>query len=367
MCQGFRGGAKGFWILFLVLAAASRDVSALAATGRARSKDSSSQTNRLLILGLGRVGLECGLRAADADSTPCSFDQVMGTVRSSRAEEEDLGDPIVRIPFENLEDPIKEASHILWTIPLSKENNETLEDVLQLLQSTNEHLAWIGMISTTGIYGNHNGAWVTEDSPLLCTRESNADLYRSVEQRFAAMGGQIFRCAGIYDATRSALHTVYEAGTRPVTNERSTDRNDESITNRIHSQDIARAIVLSMSRPTRNTFVYNLADDEPAPRSLVLDYAADLLESIGVPLVGPPTGSPSENNAGFVKSTQRPLTKRERRRQADRKLVSNSRMKDELLGPSGLAFPTYREGLQAILKDPTTPWQQTQAKRVTKT
>ncbi len=307
------------------------------------SSTSNSNPKQLLILGLGRVGLECGLLAEHC------FDHVMGTVRSWPPECD--MDGIERIPLSTIEQHWCEASHVLWTIPLPKEKDERLEQILTLLQTKNEHLEWIGMVSTTGIYGNHDGNWVTEDSPLLCTSESNADLYRNVEQLFANVGGQIFRCAGIYDSTRSALHTVYKSGTRPKPIDND---DDESITNRIHSYDIAKAILASMKLPIndkRQSRIYNLADDEPANRWVVLNYAADLLESIGIRL------DPFIVKTLDTDDTSQRPTKRERRRQSDRKLVSNQRMKVELLNSEDLTYPTYREGLRVILQeDSNAPW-----------
>lgn len=106
-----------------------------------------------------------------------------------------------------------------------------------------------------------------------------------------------------------------------------------------------------MRSPSRTPQIYNLADDEPAPRADVMEYAADLLASIGVTL------EQAKQLKNGETAEPPPSTKRERRRQTDRKLVSNERMKKELLGPNGLTYSTYKEGLEAILKDPTTPWQ----------
>jgi hypothetical protein len=172
---------------------------------------------------------------------------------------------------------------------------------------------------------------------------------------------------------------------------------EEAPTNRIHTNDIARAIVASMTLPygppdstddkdeeemdiiTTTTSssgrIYNLADDDPAPRSVVLAYAADLLESIGqlrlrtdpaessssssttMTDAPPPTPTTTTGSLTTTGSTMMTTT-RERRRQTDRKLVSNRRMKQELVPE--FTYPSYREGLKAILMDPNTPWQQQQ-------
>jgi nucleoside-diphosphate-sugar epimerase len=295
---------------------------------------------------------------------------------------------------------LAEASHVLMSIPLPKQRDETLEQILQELQeqqsssrnSQTTVLQWVGIVSTTGVYGNHDGAWVTEDSELLCPPESNAHLYRGLEEdQLNDLDGDdsssscgcsvsIFRCSGIYDATRSALHTVYKRKQKGLLQEEAIRPSDggssttttasTSITNRVHSQDIARAIVACMTRnkndkdndnddnPSprrRRGRIYNLADDLPAPREEVMRHAADLLESVGVSLVPPEAAAPPTIPQA-PSSTSTTTTVRERRRQTDRKLVSNQRMKDELLPDHRLLYPTYREGLQAILMEPNTPW-----------
>jgi hypothetical protein len=356
-----------------------------------QSTPTPSTPTKLLILGLGRVGLECAKLAVP------HLDQVVGTVRRlpvpSSNDNDDDG--IERIPFElsSIRPHLAEASHVLMSIPLPKQRDETLERVLQELQehsssrnSPTAVLQWVGIVSTTGVYGNHDGAWVTEDSELLCPPESNAHLYRGLEedqQNDVAGDGSssscavsVFRCSGIYDATRSALHTVYKRKQKGLPQEaiRASDAStttttaSTSITNRVHSQDIARAIVSCMTRnkndadnddnpsPLGRGRIYNLADDLPAPREEVMRHAADLLEAVGVSLVPPPEAAAAAIPQATSSSSSSITTVRERRRQTDRKLVSNQRMKDELLPDHSLLYPTYRQGLQAILMEPNTPW-----------
>lgn len=297
-----------------------------------------TEKKRLLILGLGRVGLDC----AKVAST--QFDRILGTV-TSPSQSDFPQDGIERIPFrlENIVDQLEVASHVLWTIPLDREDLVVRHVLNELQRSCSKRNKWLGLVSTSGVYGNHNGAWVSEDSPTLCEAGTSADFYRQVEQDLAHLGCQVFRCAGIYDSTKSALHTVYKNGKPTLL---AASMASEGKVSRIHSYDVARAIASSMAQQYGHFRVFNLADDEPTSRSHVMTYAAELLESIGVPL-------------SHAEVENAPTTKRARRRQAERKLVSNERMKEELLGmlkPPGLVYPTYREGLQKILYDPTTPW-----------
>ena len=275
----------------------------------------SSNDKDLLIIGLGRCGLQVAKQALP------HFRHVYGTIRTPIDSSDQDG--VHRIPMEAVPSILPTCSHALLTLPPTSQHT-----VLWPLLSS---LPWIGLISTTSVYGNHNGGWVTEGSPCH-NRESP---YLSWEQSWPQ--ARIFRCAGIYSADRSALHTVWQQGL-------SIDNNDTtSPTSRIHVDDLARAIVASMMQsPSSPHRIYNLADDCPAPRSTVMQYAAELLQNqVGVSIP-------------VAEKSSTPTTTRTRRRLTDRKQVDNTRMKQELL--SVLWYPTYREGLQAIVQDRTNPW-----------
>ena len=325
---------------------------------------------KLLILGLGRVGYECGQLALQKD-----FDSVVGTVRSSPSSAETTKkDGIKRIIFDinNIQEELKDSTHVLWTIPLPRQAQATnipkrddqsnakssppspmfqLQEAIQAVRTAstttedgnNSNKLWTGFVSTTGVYGNHDGASVTEESECLTT--GNAQSYLELESNFQ----YVFRCAGIYDSSRSALHTLYKNGHSTIS---STTPN---VTNRIHSLDIARAVLAAMALKQQqqphpaesaspHTRTYNLADDLPATRNEVFDYASMLFTAAGVKILQTIGDSGSQKRSSV----------RARRRQSERKLVSNQRMKDELI-PT-LQYPTYKEGLGAILQDPETPW-----------
>ena len=379
-----------------------------------------NQKQKLLILGLGRVGLDVAKAAiahhnveTSSSSSSPSVLEVVGTVRRPLDEEEKKNkyneDGIDRISFDpvsiqkHLSPPpdsdVTPVTHILFTIPLQRKEDPIQENILDQVQKwwttrtdddnddNNNSNKILGFLSTTGVYGDHNGAVVTEDSPLLCQPESNANLYRQLEEDWINVAKNstntgdhdncrrflyIFRCAGIYDSSRSALHTVYQQGYNPPpsisdTNSSSSTQKKKniSLTNRIHSLDIARAVNAAFfSRNTKHDIdstpcyrIYNLADNKPEARSVVLSYAKELLIGIGCDL---PQPSSTESTTNPSRSSQT----RQSRRQTERKLVSNERMKNELLlhdtGDDGdlLLYPTYKEGLKAILDDPSTPWQQ---------
>lgn len=310
----------------------------------------------LLILGLGRVGLEVARQALVATKT---FGRICGTVRRRH------GDDVCGIArillLENNMDEIRKTarscSHILITIPPSKDEAESIATECTF-QSIVEELpvsCWIGILSTTGVYGNHNGTWVSEETACDPASSITASRYLAYEDAWKERAARcsslrVFRCAGIYGPDQSALHTVFKIGLP----RRSTEADaSQDVTNRIHVHDLAAAILASMQQhgndDERNggdcchSIYYNLADDLPESRTVVMDFAAQLLQSVGVPIA--PEAAPVENIVGS----------RARRRQSDQKRVSNRKMKRELLVDT-LKYPTYKEGLAEILLDRKNPW-----------
>lgn len=303
-------------------------------------------TFQLLVYGLGNVG------RAVANEVP-DYWIVHGTMRCPK-------DNSMAIPFSDARHYLSEATHVLITIPLAgipEVASAILQDLSAHLSSCSSPM-WIGFVSTTGVYGNHDGGWVTEESPLLGgASSSSTQEYRRFEQDLirltttvsSSSGSRrphhqacLFRCAGLYGPDRSALHTLWRQGPANVRGGISS-----SVTNRIHEHDVARAIVSAMLKGCSG--VYNLSDNEPAPRSVVMDYAVDLFTQHGFILPEREVVVADMNEADVNSST-----KRTTRRMTDRKLVDNSKMKAELIDE--LLYPTYREGLQAILADKRNPW-----------
>jgi nucleoside-diphosphate-sugar epimerase len=100
--------------------------------------------------------------------------------------------------------------------------------------------------------------------------------------------------------------------------------------NRIHVEDIATVIRASMAKPAPGR-IYNLADDLPAPSADLVTYACRLLK------IEPPPEIPFE--AAVLSPMAREFW-------ADNKRIDNRRIRQEL--GVALAYPTYREGLDAI-------------------
>jgi len=190
-------------------------------------------------------------------------------------------------------------------------------------------LAWIGYLSTVGVYGDHGGGWVDETTPLKPVSQ------RSVE-RVAAEGAweaiaasrgvplAILRLSGIYGPGRNAFVNLAEGKARRLVK-------PGQVFNRIHVEDIAGSLQLLADDAIGG--IFNVTDDEPAPPQDVVEFAAKLA---AVPV--PP-------EIDFDTATLSPMA---RSFYGENKRVSNARMKR-----TGYTFsyPTYREALAALIGD----------------
>ena len=182
---------------------------------------------------------------------------------------------------------------------------------------------WIGYLSTTGVYGDRNGGWVFEDSALSPT-SSEGRRRVMAENQWLSVGAQVFRLPGLYGPGRNVIERLRDGTARRI-------HKPGHVFSRLHHDDCATALMASLNRP-RAGGIYNLCDDEPAPGDDVLKYAAEL---IGLPL--PPVIA--WDDPGLSGKMQRFYN--------DNKRVSNARAKAELRWRP--RYPTYREGLSAIL------------------
>lgn len=185
---------------------------------------------------------------------------------------------------------------------------------------------WLGYLSSTGVYGDHHGGWVSETTPPApMDTQAEVRLYaeRLWRQRLPQM--HCFRLAGIYGPGRSAFDRL-RAGTAQCIDLPG------HIGNRIHVADIARALWASMGAPTSGA-CYNLADDMPCPPADVVRYAAALLGVAPPPSMPPGHAHLSAGAARFYRASRQ---------------VSAAKFK-RAYGISW-QYPTYRHGLGAILQ-----------------
>lgn len=225
---------------------------------------------------------------------------------------------------------LAEARAILVTAPPGPEGCPALPALVRPMAQAGAFPDWIGYLSTTGVYGDRRGGWVTEESRLSAQSPEGARRVAAERDWLEVGRGMgltvtVFRLPGIYGPGRSALDRLRAGEARRISA-------PGQVFSRIHVDDLASGLAASLARP-RAGGIYNLCDDEPAPNSDVIAYAAELL---GLPV-------PPEVPLGEAQLSPAAL-----RFYAESKRVSNARAKAELAWRP--AYPTYREGLRAVLE-----------------
>ncbi len=191
-------------------------------------------------------------------------------------------------------------------------------------------IVWAAYLSTTGVYGDHVGGWVNEDTPLTPNTE-RGERRVEAESQWLDSGARpasrsISPARRHLWSGRNQLLSILDGSARRIIK-------PGQVFSRIHVEDIARVLEASMAHPHPGR-AYNVCDDEASPPQDVIAHAATLL------------GRPVPPDIPFAEAELSPMA---RSFYADSKRVSNARIKSEL-GVT-LAYPTYREGLAVLAKD----------------
>ncbi|RNJ26980.1 SDR family oxidoreductase [Halosegnis longus] len=203
------------------------------------------------------------------------------------------------------------------------EGLETAIDAFADRESSPDQLVYT---SSTGVYGDHDGNWVDESTPIEPTTEKTAVLAEAerIATEYAAergIDGTVARFAGLYGPDRYRLDRYLEG---PVT---------AGYLNMIHRDDAAGAVahLLDGVEPS----VVNVADDEPASKHDFADWLADQCD---VP-------RPDK------RTKQERLDEGDLSEPAQRRILTSKRVSNDLLHEVGyeLDYPTYREGYAAAV------------------
>ena len=224
-----------------------------------------SNKNKFLILG-------CGFTGSFFAKTIRQFDCIALT--SSRSKNRDPNSFVFNsekniIPDEEV---FEGVTHILSCIPPDKKGNDpVLGSLKKKLQSLS--LEWVGYLSTTGVYGNTKGDWVSEvDPPNPFQNRSHNRLNCEKEWIESNLPVQIFRLPGIYGPGRSTFEAIKNQRIRVITKK-------DQVFSRIHVADITSAIIYLLQNNNFIDFhqIINIADDEPCSQIEVIQYCYDLL------------------------------------------------------------------------------------------
>jgi nucleoside-diphosphate-sugar epimerase len=236
-------------------------------------------------------------------------------------------------PGTGVAEELARATHVIVSAPPDADGDPVLRHHAGDLARV-PALVWMGYLSTVGVYGDSQGAWIDETMPAAAT-SARGRRRIAAEQDWLVLGAhratrtQVFRLAGIYGPGRSAIDRLREGNARRVVK-------PGQVFNRIHVDDIATAVIAGIDGRGAEQ-IYNVTDDEPAPPQDVIAFAAELLHMPPPPEVPFHEAQLSAMAASFY---------------ADNKRIRNERLRQEL--GVALQFPTYREGLRAILADQRT-------------
>ncbi|WP_298916615.1 SDR family oxidoreductase [uncultured Roseobacter sp.] len=275
------------------------------------------------------IGHGFSARALAARLIPQGW-RIIGTTRSDAKASEIAAtgvDPVIW-PGTDIGPMLAQADALLVSAGPGPQGDPTLAEMRSDIATAAAHLDWVGYLSTTGVYGDHQGGWVDETSALTpSTKRGQARVEAEAAwQAIPDLKLHIFRLAGIYGPGRGPFAKVRKGTARRIIKK-------GQVFSRIHVEDIAQVLEASLAKPDPGA-IYNLCDDDPAPPEDVIAYAAELL---GLPL--PPA-------VDFETAEMTPMA---RSFYAESKKVRNDRIK-QALGVQ-LLYPTYRVGLNALLQE----------------
>lgn len=254
---------------------------------------------RMFIFGLGYTASRIA-RALEAQGR-----EVVSTGRDGTLSFDDSG---------NVRMALADASHVLSSVP---PGGEGLDPVLERY---GDALAgkWLGYLSSTGVYGDTQGAWVDETAPTGTGRRAAR---AECDAQWLARDARVFRLPGIYGPGRSALDRVREGKAHRI------DLPGQ-VFSRVHVDDIVSGVLAALEAPPG---AYNLSDDLPCSQNLVIEEACRLLGLPQPPLLTLQEAQLSPMAHSFY---------------AENRKVANGKAK-RVLGWAP-RYVTYREGLRAL-------------------
>lgn len=286
---------------------------------------------RVAILGCGYIGLTLAEQLVDAGHS------VYGIRRSNLTAVEATGATAIRgdLTEESTLEQIPTVDAVVFSASSGGGNTGAARNIyVDGLRIAVEHFRTrrsppdrLVYTSSTGVYGDHGGDWVDEETPVDPQTEK-ADVLAQAEQiarNAGTLNGTVARIAGIYGPDRWGIERYVE---RPVT---------EGYRNHIHRDDVAGAIAHLLTKGSDGHDLVMLADDEPVDRFAFADWLADQLDR-----------EPPEKRSVAERLADETLSERAERRVRTSKRCDNARLRS--LGYE-FTFPTYREGYEQAVRN----------------
>lgn len=285
---------------------------------------------RVAILGCGYLGLELGERLAANGA------DVVGVRRSTAGIEriEERGFEAVRADVTDAADlrSVPDVDAVVYAVSGGRNGDpwavyvEGLRTVVETFGARGIPPDRLVYVSSTGVYGDREGAWVDEETDLEPESERERALVAAERVALAetdpvGVDGTAVRLAGLYGPGRYWTDR-YLSG--PVV---------EGYVNMVHRDDAAGAVAHLLETDACRDAVVNVVDDEPASRVTFAEWLADR------------TGqSPPERLSRATARSQPDVSRR---------TLTSKRVANDRLRATGyeFSFPTFREGYAAPLDD----------------
>ena len=283
---------------------------------------------KLMILGAGFSGRAIA-RACRPD-----FETIHGTTRDAANFPALEAAGIVPLVFDGavispeMKAVLADVTHLVQSISPDADGDGFLR-LAPVLRQAMPALAWVGYLSTIGVYGDRQGDWVDEDAAT--TPKSNRSVERVLaENQWIEAAGRavipaaILRLSGIYGPGRNPFVNLANGTARRLVKK-------DQVFNRIRVEDIGRATAFLIGRNLGG--IYNVTDDMPAPTQDVVAYAAQLMGVDVPPDIAFETAQLSAMQRSFY---------------AENKRVSNARLR--ALGFE-FRYPEYLASLESMWAD----------------
>tara|TARA_B100001250_G_scaffold407393_1_gene428068 strand:+ start:1149 stop:2027 length:879 start_codon:yes stop_codon:yes gene_type:complete len=239
-------------------------------------------------------------------------------------------EPILFSDEKKIEKIFNEELYILNSIPPDSGEDPLLRKYSRIIWEKKEFVKWVGYYSTTSVYGDNSGDWVTEKTiPKPKLTRSKTRL--KIEKFWQDLGKEnnipinIFRLSGIYGPGRSLIDRLRLGENIVVVNR------PNQLFNRVHVEDIANVTYLAMRKRINND-IFNVTDDLPASQVDVADMATKLLNLPPVKKVSLESDLISDMARSFY---------------LEEKKVSNKKIKTKL--GYRFKFPSFDVGLKDLL------------------
>ncbi|UAT43229.1 SDR family NAD(P)-dependent oxidoreductase [Anaplasmataceae bacterium AB001_6] len=228
--------------------------------------------------------------------------------------------------YRDVPEILKKVNYILSSVPPDINGDDPVfTRYKNAIIDNKDRIKWLGYISTSSVYGNHDGSWVTEISNLHNTsfrslsRINAENNWMSLFKEYS-IPVNVFRVAGIYGRGRNALQNIKNGKNFSIFKE-------GHFFSRIHIIDLVNVLFQSLTLEISGE-IFNVADNLPTNNFDVEQYAAKILGISELKKIPFFDAKISDRLSDFFKNNKK---------------VSNKKMINRL--DIKLFYPDYRKGL----------------------